>query len=116
MAEAMLVGSANVEDAEELFRLVAENSDGTMRQIPDWERGRRRNWLAAQGPLDLPHAEDAAESHATFRALQAAATTDAPLPRAGPRGGRPGGSAAPRRHGAPLRLGVRRRHGVRHAE
>jgi hypothetical protein len=110
MADAMLVGSANVEDAEELFRLVARLSDGTIARVPDGERGRRRNWLAAQGPflaavqeleavdtgsnrygsrglvgrrflprggvdpsligLDLPYAEDAAESFATFRALQ----------------------------------------------
>jgi hypothetical protein len=51
MAESMLVGSANVEDAEELFRLVAQVSDGTIARIPDGERGRRRNWLAAQGPF-----------------------------------------------------------------
>jgi hypothetical protein len=51
MAEAMLVGSANVEDAEELFRLVAQVSAGTVGRIPDGERGRRRNWLAAQGPF-----------------------------------------------------------------
>jgi hypothetical protein len=51
MAEAMLVGSANVEDAEELFRLVAQVSGGTIERIPDGERGRRRNWLAAQGPF-----------------------------------------------------------------
>ena len=51
MAEAMLVGSANVEDAEELFRLVARVSGGTIARIPDGERGRRRNWLAAQGPF-----------------------------------------------------------------
>src|SRR5947199_7998838 len=51
MAEAMLVGSANVEDAEQLFRLVAQLSAGTIKRIPDGERGRRRNWLAAQGPF-----------------------------------------------------------------
>jgi hypothetical protein len=51
MAEAMLVGSANVEDAEELFRLVAQVSGDTIDRIPDGERGRRRNWLAAQGPF-----------------------------------------------------------------
>jgi hypothetical protein len=50
MASSMLVGSANVEDAEELFRLVAQVSGGTIDRIPDGERGRRRNWLAAQGP------------------------------------------------------------------
>src|SRR5947199_5147968 len=112
MAEAMLVGSANVEDAEQLFRLVAQLSAGTIKRIPDGERGRRRNWLAAQGPflaaleeleavetgpnrygsrgqvgkrfrpragvdpasvaLDLPYAEDAAESFRTFRGLQEA--------------------------------------------
>jgi hypothetical protein len=47
----MLVGSANVEDAEELFRLVGEISGGTVARVPDGERGRRRNWLAAQGPF-----------------------------------------------------------------
>lgn len=47
----MLVGSANVENAEELFRLVGELSGGTIQRIPDGERGRRRNWLAAQGPF-----------------------------------------------------------------
>src|SRR5437763_15615058 len=112
MAEAMLVGSANVEDAEELFRLVAEVSGGAVARLAGGERGRRRNWLAAQGPflaaveeleavktgpnrygsrgqvgkrfrpragvdpasvaLDLPYAEDAAESFRTFRALQEA--------------------------------------------
>jgi hypothetical protein len=51
MADSMLVGSANVEDAEELFRLVAQVSGGTIDRIPDGERGRRRNWLAAQGPF-----------------------------------------------------------------
>jgi hypothetical protein len=51
MADSMLVGSANVEDAEELFRLVAQVSNGTIERIPDGERGRRRNWLAAQGPF-----------------------------------------------------------------
>lgn len=110
MADSMLVGSANVEDAEELFRLVGGISAGTITRVPDGERGRRRNWLAAQGPflasvgeldavdtganrygsrglvgkrfrpragidpsslrLDLPYAEDAAESFQTFRALQ----------------------------------------------
>jgi hypothetical protein len=109
MAEAMLVGSANVADAEELFRLVGEHGAGTIARVPDGERGRRRNWLVAQAPflagaegleavdtgpnrygsrgqvgkrfrpragveaesiaLDLPYAEDAAESFATFRAL-----------------------------------------------
>ena len=110
MADSMLVGSANVKDAEELFRLVGEISGGTVARIPDGERGRRRNWLVAQAPflaslrelepvergpnrygsrgqvgrrfrprdgvepssiaLDLPYAEDAAESFRTFRALQ----------------------------------------------
>ena len=110
MADAMLVGSANVNDAEELFRLIGETSPQTFARIPDGERGRRRNWLAAQGPflasndtleavdtgpnrygsrgqvgkrfqpkdgvrledveLDLPYAEDAADSFATFRELQ----------------------------------------------
>ncbi len=110
MADAMLVGSANVENAEELFRLIGETSPQTFARIPDGERGRRRNWLAAQGPflasndtlegvetgpnrygsrgqvgkrfkpkdgvaldaieLDLPYAEDAADSFATFRALK----------------------------------------------
>jgi hypothetical protein len=110
MAESMLVGSANVEGAEELFQLVAQISAGTIARIPDGERGRRRNWLVAQAPflasveqleavdtgpnrygsrglvgkrfrpragvdlsgiaLDLPYAEDAAESFRTFRALQ----------------------------------------------
>jgi hypothetical protein len=51
MAESMLVGSANVEDPEELFRLVGQISAGTIARIPDGERGRRRNWLAAQGPF-----------------------------------------------------------------
>jgi len=51
MADAMLVGSANVEGAEELFRLVAATSGGTVTRIPDGERGRRVNWLAAQGPF-----------------------------------------------------------------
>jgi len=50
MADAMLVGSANVSGAEELFRLVAQTSEGTIKRIPDGERGRRVNWLAAQGP------------------------------------------------------------------
>ncbi len=110
MADSMLVGSANVEDAEELFRLVAGVSARTIARIPDGERGRRRNWLVAQAPflaavedleavdtgpnrygsrgqvgkrfrpragvdpssiaLDLPYAEDAAESFKTFRLLQ----------------------------------------------
>src|ERR1700712_1838443 len=110
MADAMLVGSANVENAEELFRLVGETSAQTFARVPDGERGRRRNWLAAQGPflssndtleavdtgpdrygsrgqvgkrfrpkdgvpleevvLDLPYAEDAADSFETFRELQ----------------------------------------------
>jgi hypothetical protein len=117
MAEAMLVGSANVEDAEELFRLVGRISAGTVARIPDGERGRRRNWLVAQAPflaaldeleavdtganrygsrgtvgkrfrpragvapaaiaLDLPYAEDAAESFRTFRALQEAGAIEA---------------------------------------
>ncbi|HET6551440.1 MAG TPA: hypothetical protein VFG79_23435 [Solirubrobacter sp.] len=51
MADAMLVGSANVESAQELFRLVAATSDGAIGRIPDGERGRRVNWLAAQGPF-----------------------------------------------------------------
>lgn len=50
MADGMLVGSANVSGAEELFRLVAHVSEGTIKRIPDGERGRRVNWLAAQGP------------------------------------------------------------------
>jgi hypothetical protein len=110
LADSMLVGSANVEDAEELFRLVGQISAGTVARIPDGERGRRRNWLVAQAPflasldqleavdtgsnrygsrgqvgkrfrprsgvepssiaLDLPYAEDAAESFGKFRALQ----------------------------------------------
>jgi hypothetical protein len=53
MADAMLVGSANVTGAEELFRLVAQTSAGTITRIPDGERGRRVNWLAAQGPYLL---------------------------------------------------------------
>ncbi len=53
MAEGMLVGSANVTGAEELFRLVAATSAGTVKRIPDGERGRRVNWLAAQGPFLL---------------------------------------------------------------
>jgi hypothetical protein len=57
MADSMLVGSANVGDAEELFRLVGEISGGTVARIPDGERGRRRNWLAAQGPF-LASADD----------------------------------------------------------
>ncbi len=51
MADAMLVGSANVTGAEELFRLVAATSGDTVKRIPDGERGRRVNWLAAQGPF-----------------------------------------------------------------
>ncbi|HEY2604206.1 MAG TPA: hypothetical protein VGI67_21795 [Thermoleophilaceae bacterium] len=51
MADSMLVGSANVEDAEELFRLVSRVSAGTVARIPDGERGRRRNWLVAQAPF-----------------------------------------------------------------
>jgi hypothetical protein len=110
MADAMLVGSANVEDAEELFRLIGDTAPQTFARIPDGERGRRRNWLAAQGPflagndtleavdtgpnrygsrgqvgmrftprdgvplddveLDLPYAQDAADSFAVFRELQ----------------------------------------------
>lgn len=51
MAKAMLVGSANVENAEELFTLVAEYAGGTIARVPDGERGRRKNWLVAQGPF-----------------------------------------------------------------
>jgi hypothetical protein len=57
MAESMLVGSANVSGAEELFRLVATTSEGTIKRIPDGERGRRVNWLAAQGPYLFAAAE-----------------------------------------------------------
>jgi hypothetical protein len=110
MADAMLVGSANVTDAEELFRLVAEHAGGTITRIPDGERGRRRDWLVAQAPflaghpdleavdtganrygsrgtvgkrfrpragvelsslaLDLPYAQDAADSFAVLRMLR----------------------------------------------
>jgi hypothetical protein len=51
MAESMLVGSANVEDAEELFRLVAEHVGDSIARVPDGERGRRKNWLVAQAPF-----------------------------------------------------------------
>jgi hypothetical protein len=57
MADGMLVGSANVSGAEELFRLVAQTSGATIKRIPDGERGRRVNWLAAQGPYLLAAAE-----------------------------------------------------------
>jgi hypothetical protein len=57
MADGMLVGSANVSGADELFRLVAQTSEGTIRRIPDGERGRRVNWLAAQGPYLFAAAE-----------------------------------------------------------
>jgi hypothetical protein len=51
MADAMLVGSANVEDAEELFRLVARTSAGSVARIPDGERGRRDLEVPSQVPV-----------------------------------------------------------------
>ena len=106
MAEAHLVGSMNLPDAETVFRVVGEHAGSSLRAVPDGERGRRAGWIVAQAPIlaanpqlqvrdtipayagdrprlvpadgvavediliDLPYAEDGAESYAVFRRLR----------------------------------------------
>ena len=41
MADAHLVGSVNLADAEQVFRTVAAHSGTSLRRTPDGERGRR---------------------------------------------------------------------------
>lgn len=50
MAEAHLVGSMNLDTAEEVFRTVSRCSGHTVRRIPDGETGPRRGWIFHQLP------------------------------------------------------------------
>jgi hypothetical protein len=50
MADTHLVGSMNLETAEDVFRTVAENAGDCVARIPDGETGPRRRWIGSQAP------------------------------------------------------------------
>jgi hypothetical protein len=50
MAEAHLVGSMNLDTAEDVFRTVSEISGDTVSRIPDGETGSRKGWIFHQIP------------------------------------------------------------------
>jgi hypothetical protein len=48
MAEGHLVGSMNLDDAEEVFRTVSEQAGDAIPSIPDGETGPRKGWIFHQ--------------------------------------------------------------------
>ena len=50
MAEAHLVGSMNLDTADDVFRTVAEHGGPSVRRIPDGETGPRKGWIFHQIP------------------------------------------------------------------
>jgi hypothetical protein len=50
MAEAHLVGSMNLDTAEDVFRTVAEHAGPSVRRMPDGETGPRKGWIFHQIP------------------------------------------------------------------
>jgi len=50
MAEGHLIGSMNLDDAEQVFRTVAERGGSAFKRIPDGETGPRKGWIFHQVP------------------------------------------------------------------
>jgi hypothetical protein len=63
VADAHLVGSMNLHDADEVFQTVGRLAGDSLTRIPDGERGRRAGWIGAQVPVLMQSPQLSHEVH-----------------------------------------------------
>jgi hypothetical protein len=63
VANAHLVGSMNLRDADEVFQTVGRLAGDSLTRIPDGERGRRAGWIGAQVPVLMQSPQLSHEVH-----------------------------------------------------